>query len=70
MSLLVAKGSTGEKVREEGLVCARERSTSKDNRSNGAHSFFVGDLDVVARRIFFDGHFRNYRDTQSGAYHA
>ena len=70
MFLLGANGSTGEEVGEEGLVCPCERSTTKDDRANGAHRFFVGDLDVVASRILFDGHFRNYGDTHSGTYHA
>jgi hypothetical protein len=70
VSLPGANGSTGEKVREEGLVCSCERSTSKDDRANGAHSLIVGDMDVMASRILLDGHFRNYGDTHSGAYHA
>jgi hypothetical protein len=70
VSLLGTNGSTGEKVREEGLVCSRERPTSKYDRANSAHSFIVGDMDVMASRILLDGHFRNYGDTHSGAHHA
>ena len=70
MSLLRANGSTCEKVREEGLVCTGERSTAKDDGANGAHSLFVGDMDVMASRILLDGHFWNYRHAHSGAYHA
>ena len=68
--LLRANGSTGEKVGEEGLVCAGERSAAKDDRANGAHSSIVGDMDVMASRILIDSHFWNYGDTHSGAYHA
>jgi len=57
-------------VREEGLVCTGKRSTTKDDCADGTHSLIVGDTDVVARRILFDGHFWNYGDTHSGAYHA
>ena len=70
MSLLKTNGSPGGEVGEEGLVCPCERSTTKDDRANGAHSFFVGDMDVMASRILLDGHFRNYGDAHSGAYHA
>jgi hypothetical protein len=70
VSLLRANGSTREKVGEEGLVCTRERSTSKDDRANGARSLIVGDMDVMACRILLDGHFRNYGDAHPGAYHA
>jgi len=68
--LLLANGSTGEKVGEEGLVCTRERSASEDDRANGAHGLFVGNMDVMASRILVDSHLRNYGDTHSGAYHA
>jgi len=68
--LLRTSGSTGEKVREEGLVCTCERSTSKHDRANSAHSLIVGNMDVMASRILLDGHFRNNGDTHSGAYHA
>ena len=70
VALLRANGSTGEKVGEEGLVRTGERSTTKDDRANGAHCLFVGDMDVMASRILLDSHFRNYRDAHSGAYHA
>ena len=68
--LLLANGSTGEKVGEEGLVCTGEGSSSKDHRANSAHSSIVGDMDVMASRILLDGHFWNYGDTYSGADHA
>ena len=68
--LLRTNGSTGEKMGEEGLVCPCERSTSKHDRANSAHSLIIGDMDVMASRILLDGHFRNYGDTHSGAYHA
>ena len=68
--LLGTNGSAGEKVGEEGLMCTGERSASKDDRADGAHRFIVSDMDVMASRILLDGHFRNYGDAHSGAYHA
>src|ERR1700687_3166465 len=55
---------------EEGVVRTGERAAAEDNRADGAGGWFVGDVYVTARRILFDGHFRNDGDTHAGADHA
>ena len=51
-------------------VQAGEGAAAEDNGTDGAGGFVVGDADVAAAWVLFDGHFRNDRHAHARADHA
>src|SRR5258708_10353104 len=54
---------------EEGDVCTGERTAAKDDSADRANGLFIGDADVAALSLFFDGHFRNDGNAHARADH-
>src|SRR5882762_4423651 len=51
-------------------MCAGQRPAAEDNRTDGAGSLLIRDVDITALRFFLDGHFGNDGDSHARTNHA
>ena len=58
------------KMREKCLMRAGQGPPTEDDRADGARRLLIRDMDITARRVPFDGHFRNDRDAHACTHQA